>query len=285
MMSVVQSNYNRTFTKITTVNGKIANEQKKQSDTQKKLIDLQKKLKSTKLASTVNSTLRSIDREQKNLNKATAELSKLTKQLTEEQKKLERYNKQLLSEREKENKQLLSAINSTIKSQKTIDDILQNELQKLHEQTEESLMIDNKKESVIYDVFISHSNADKDSIVTELSNRLTVEGLIVFEDAKVFKIGSSITSDINEGIKKSKFGVIILSKEFIKSNWAKYEFTGFLHRDVSGNKTVILPIWHGISYDEVKEFNPVLIDKFALNTDEHDMDTIVDAIKEVVGGV
>lgn len=139
-----------------------------------------------------------------------------------------------------------------------------------------------QKDIIDYDVFLSHSNLDKKIFVSELSNKLEEKGLKVFEDVKVFKIGQSQTDMMNMGILNSRFVVIFLSPNFIRSGWSEYEFKSFLNREINEKKIIILPIWHNVSYEEVRDYNPVLVDKFALDSKKYSLDEIVESIYQVV---
>lgn len=140
----------------------------------------------------------------------------------------------------------------------------------------------NQKEIIEYDVFLSHSSLDKEEYVTELSDKLEEKGLSVFEDVKVFKIGQSQTDMMNFGILNSRFVVVFLSVNFIESGWSEYEFKSFLNREINEKKIIILPIWHNVAVEEVKIYNPYLVDKYALNTSKYSLDQIVDSINQVI---
>jgi hypothetical protein len=48
-----------------------------------------------------------------------------------------------------------------------------------------------------------------------------------------------------------------------------------------GGRKVILPVWHGVGFVEVREFSPTLADRLAVNTDkglEYVVEKIVEAI-------
>ena len=116
-----------------------------------------------------------------------------------------------------------------------------------------------------YDVFISHASEDKHTIVRELAESLSDLGVRVWYDEFSLEVGDSLTQKIDEGLINSKFGIIIVSKSFIKKKWADYELRSLLSKEDNYTK-VILPVWHEITYDEVKNFSLYLADKFSLDT-------------------
>ncbi len=255
----------------------------KQKDTELKIrkeIQRIEKTLSRSTGSSITTKLRNIQRQEQKLDAALKEQSNLMKKINDEEKKLRRLEEQLIREQKKEADKLTKSLEHRIHTDAL--DQIQLQLEQLKQQAAQSLEIDNKKENIIYDVFISHAHEDKEAIVTELSQKLSRAGLRVFEDVKVINLGDSLSDKINEGIKYSKFGIVVLSKAFFRKGWTQYEYKGFLHREIEEGRTVILPIWHGVTKEEVAQFNPVLVDKMAVKTEEHSIDEIVDMILRVV---
>ncbi|AEV17599.1 hypothetical protein GTCCBUS3UF5_2730 [Geobacillus thermoleovorans CCB_US3_UF5] len=255
----------------------------KQKDTELKIrkeIQRIEKTLSRSTGSSITTKLRNIQRQEQKLDAALKEQSNLMKKINDEEKKLRRLEEQLIREQKKEADKLAKSLEHRIHTDAL--DQIQLQLEQLKQQATQSLEMDNKKENIIYDVFISHAHEDKEAIVTELSQKLSRAGLRVFEDVKVINLGDSLSDKINEGIKYSKFGVVVLSKAFFRKGWTQYEYKGFLHREIEEGRTVILPIWHGVTKEEVAQFNPVLVDKMAVKTEEHSIDEIVDMILRVV---
>jgi hypothetical protein len=132
-----------------------------------------------------------------------------------------------------------------------------------------------------YDVFVSHASEDKESVARPLAEKLRQLGLRVWFDEFELKIGDSLRRKIDKGLANSKFGVVILSKSFIKKGWANYELDGIITKSVSGQQ-VVLPIWHDITKQEVIDYSPSLADKLARNTAISTIDEIAEEINEVV---
>ena len=132
-----------------------------------------------------------------------------------------------------------------------------------------------------YDVFISHAFEDKDEVVRPLAHALRNEGLKVWFDEFELKIGDSLRRKIDKGLANSKFGIVVLSKTFIKKGWANYELDGIITKAVSGEQ-IILPIWHNISKKEVIDFSPSLADKLARNTLSNTVEEIASEIAQVI---
>lgn len=132
-----------------------------------------------------------------------------------------------------------------------------------------------------YDVFISHATEDKDSIVRPLANALKGHGLKVWYDEFALKIGDSLRRNIDSGISRSRFGIVVLSPSFFTKGWSQYELDGLVTMAVSGRQ-VLLPLWHNISKDEVMGRSPSLADKVALRTADYTIEEIAAEIASVV---
>ena len=139
---------------------------------------------------------------------------------------------------------------------------------------------DDEKE---YDVFISHASEDKEEVVRPLANALKDRKLNVWYDEFELKIGDSLRQKIDKGVAKSKFGIIILSKNFIKKGWTNYELDGLITRSIS-NQQILLPIWHNITKQEVIDYSPSIADKVARSTSVNTIEEIADEIAEIIQG-
>ena len=132
-----------------------------------------------------------------------------------------------------------------------------------------------------HDVFISHASEDKDEIVRPLAIALKNTGLSVWYDEFELKIGDSLRQKIDRGLAKSRFGIVVLSKSFIRKGWTNYELDGIITKVVSGDQ-VLLPIWHNITKQEVVDFSPSLADKLARNTANFTVEEIATEIAELI---
>ncbi len=116
-----------------------------------------------------------------------------------------------------------------------------------------------------WDVFISHAREDKAGVATPLANALRRFGIKVWIDEQQLTIGDSLRRKIDEGLARSRFGIVILSPSFFAKEWPKKELDGLVSRD-DGQEKVILPIWHNVSKKDVALFSPILADKVAAST-------------------
>jgi hypothetical protein len=117
------------------------------------------------------------------------------------------------------------------------------------------------------DAFISHAYEDKDAIACPLAVALQAKGLQVSCDEFSLTVGDSLRQSIDEGLAHSRFGIVILSKNFFEKHWPEEELNGLATREVEGKK-VVLPVWHRIGFNDVREESPILAERFAASTDK-----------------
>ena len=118
-----------------------------------------------------------------------------------------------------------------------------------------------------YDVFISHASEDKDALVRPLAQALFAHGLKVWYDEFTLKLGDSLRESIDRGLATSRYGLVVLSHHFFSKDWPKRELNGLFAKMKSGERR-ILPVWHGLSAEEVYKYSPMLSDLFAANSTE-----------------
>jgi len=116
-----------------------------------------------------------------------------------------------------------------------------------------------------WDVFISHASEDKETFVRPLAMALCQLGASVWYDEFTLQLGESISRSIDKGLANSVYGLVVLSNAFLQKPWPEYELRGLVSREISEDK-VILPIWHGITREQVVAFSPPLADKLAIVT-------------------
>jgi hypothetical protein len=87
-----------------------------------------------------------------------------------------------------------------------------------------------------YDVFISHSSADKEK-VRPVVERFRQEGISYWIDEEKVTFGDPIVARIEEGLQQSRYVVVALSGNLKSSGWVRAEYGPILHREFSGDTT------------------------------------------------
>ena len=96
----------------------------------------------------------------------------------------------------------------------------------------------------------------------------------VWYDQSVLIWGDSIRQKIDDGLRRSYFGVVVLSPSFFERPWTQYELDAIVQRDLSGSGR-LLPIWHRLSQDDVAKHAPSLAGRLAMPTSTYSTEQIV----------
>jgi len=131
-----------------------------------------------------------------------------------------------------------------------------------------------------WDVFICHASEDKAAFVEQLAHQLRQKGLRVWYDDFTLKLGDSLRRSIDNGLKTSMYGIVVLSPRFFEKNWPQKELDGLVIRERDGKK-VILPVWLNVGANDVEGYSPTLADRVAANVKDG-MQKVVEQILAVV---
>lgn len=117
-----------------------------------------------------------------------------------------------------------------------------------------------------FDVFISHASEDKAAVARPLSDLLRERGLRVWLDEQELVLGDVLGRKIDDGLARSRFGIVVLSRHFFGKNWPQRELDGLVARETLNDDKVILPVWHGVSLEDVMDRSPPLAARLAVDT-------------------
>lgn len=115
-----------------------------------------------------------------------------------------------------------------------------------------------QKRTIMYDVFISHAHADKKLIVESLVKRLRELNISVWYDTNKIKWGDNIAEQINYGLDTCRFGIVIISPEFLGRNWTEFELSTLLQKQNERGKKVVLPLLYKLSVKKMVKLYPEL---------------------------
>ena len=122
---------------------------------------------------------------------------------------------------------------------------------------------DNKTPEYKFDLFVSYASEDRDRVET-LVAALELEGLRVWWDQSVLTIGDKLSKRIDDGLKNSRYGLVIISNSFIGKGWPENELRKMVERDDQNDETGLLPIRVGLSHEELSQIYPSLKDVFTV---------------------
>lgn len=90
-------------------------------------------------------------------------------------------------------------------------------------------------------VFISHSSKDK-LFARKLRLRLIKEGFQAWLDEEEVLVGHDFIGKLESSLNSSDFVIIVLTPNFTSGPWAKEEYRQALTRQISENRTILLPV-------------------------------------------
>jgi hypothetical protein len=118
-----------------------------------------------------------------------------------------------------------------------------------------------------WDAFISHASEDKLKFVAALANQLRDRGLRIWYDDFVLGVGKSLRESIDFGLARSRYGVVVFSPYYFSKNWTHQEVNGLISRETGGLR-IVLPVWHGVTREQVRRFSPILADRLAADSSQ-----------------
>lgn len=242
--------------KILSLRKKIADCNKKSANALKKENSVSSSIKPSTSPSMVRSKLRQIESCKRDRASANAKAAEYLQKVARLQENLNSKNRQIQK----------AQIEEQQKAQRSLKEVYDDRITDLKRQFSGTLitpmairgiMLSDKRET--YDVFISHASEDKEEFVDELVSELRALGVNVWYDTSEVKWGHSIRERIDDGLKKSLYGIVILSPDYIaeRKYWTKVELDGLFQKDsVQSNR--LLPIWYKLSYEDVASYSPIL---------------------------
>jgi hypothetical protein len=91
----------------------------------------------------------------------------------------------------------------------------------------------------------------------------------VWYDEYSVKVGDSLRASVEQGLRVSKKCVLILSPHFLSNTgWTQTEFDSVFTRQILEGSNVVLPVWCGVSKEQVYEYSPSLLDRLAVRWEE-----------------
>jgi hypothetical protein len=116
------------------------------------------------------------------------------------------------------------------------------------------------------DVFLLHASEDKARVARPLALELGKRGLNVWLDEFELAIGDSLAGRIDAGLQAADAAIAIISPAFLGKRWPRRELATLLSRELKESTTLILPVWHDVSLQDVLSVSPELADRLAADT-------------------
>jgi TIR domain-containing protein len=289
-VSMARSTVARLQKEIADLRAKDAQEAKRESDLTAKMVKASNDARTTKSVSTATSKLNEASRASNEIASVQKKRADLSKSLASKTSDLHRAQTTLEKTEDSEHKKVAADQRKSDDAREKKLKALEQELLRQRRAAQTAPLIvtqlepNTRRDAMLpsYDVFVSHASEDKESFVRPFAEKLLAAGVTPFYDEMTLAWGDSLRRRIEEGLARSRFGVVVLSKHFFAKEWPQRELDGLVQLEIQGHAR-ILPIWHEISKDEVTRFSPMLADKLALSTALLTVDEIVAKLVEVSG--
>ena len=255
---------------VNSLDQEIANLEKKRAEKDKDYATLQNRINSVQRSitrqssqTTINAKMRNIATYESQQAKRSAESAELGKKIADKKKKrneaylkLQKEQRNEQAKQDRANQRLQASYESRIVE-------LQNRLA-LSVTASQQNSIERSEDN---DVFVSHAWEDKEEFVDEFVLELRKQGLKVWYDMDKLQWGDSMREKIDQGLNKSRYGVVVLSPNYIAEHkyWTKAELNGLFQVETINGKA-ILPIWHNLTKKQVTEYSPIIADRKAMTT-------------------
>lgn len=128
-----------------------------------------------------------------------------------------------------------------------------------------------------FDVFLSYARLDGAETAEALCGHLEGLGVRVWFDALAIRPGKSQALQMDEGLRKARAGIALLTPTYLTGRfWTERELGVLLGKDT------LIPVLHQVSFDNVKEYSSFLPDLAGFETKRDDLGVIASKIAAAV---
>lgn len=131
-----------------------------------------------------------------------------------------------------------------------------------------------------YDLFLCHAWDDRRETATDLHDLLEAEDISVWFSEKDIVLGQPFMREIDKGLAKTRIGLVLITPAFLR----RIEGGGVSEKELSEllSRDLLIPVAHGVTYDEIRSVSPLLGSRNGLSTAEDSMEDIAKKIAELV---
>jgi len=131
----------------------------------------------------------------------------------------------------------------------------------------------------VQDTAIAYVRADE-ALAQQLSDDLQLRGIST--NLRVLRLGDSLYDSVQECLRSARYTVLVLSRGFFSRPWPRGDLDQLarIDRDYQG-ETKLLPVWHGISQQDIAFYSTALAEKIGVLT-SGGLLTVIAEIADVV---
>ncbi|MEO7942419.1 MAG: toll/interleukin-1 receptor domain-containing protein [Marmoricola sp.] len=122
------------------------------------------------------------------------------------------------------------------------------------------------------DLFLCHAWDDRQGSAADLHRQLKANGATVWFSEEDIPLGSLMTREIDKGLRNSRIGIVLVTPALLKS--IRNEGIAEKELAVLLNSRRVVPVTHGVTFDELYDVSPMLASHAGLSTAESSLDDV-----------
>lgn len=192
-------------------------------------------------------------------------------------KEIDNYNRRVAEHNrsaDRHNRKVVEEINRRLNEPREVRILYTPAERALIDRVHETIEFDDGREC---DVFLSYARIDGEDVANVLLTALQALDVSVWFDAIAIQPGKSQSLQMDAGLRKAHAGIVLLTPAYLAGRfWTQRELGALLH------KPTLIPVLHGVTFDDVKEYSGFLPDLAGFTTATDDIATIAEKIAPAV---
>lgn len=122
------------------------------------------------------------------------------------------------------------------------------------------------------DLFLCHAWDDRESSAKELHGHLRTSGATVWFSEEDIPLGSLQMREIDKGLRNSRIGIVLVTPALL----ASIRNQGIAEKELAVllNTSRVVPVTHGVTFDELYDVSPMLASHAGLSTKDSSLDAV-----------
>ena len=122
------------------------------------------------------------------------------------------------------------------------------------------------------DLFLCHAWDDREGSAKELHGHLKTSGATVWFSEEDISLGSLQMREIDKGLRNSRIGIVLVTPALL----ASIRNEGIAEKELAVllNTSRVVPVMHGVTFDELYDVSPMLASHAGLSTKDSSLDAV-----------
>lgn len=123
-----------------------------------------------------------------------------------------------------------------------------------------------------HDLFLCHAWDDREGSATELYGHLKSNGASVWFSERDLPLGSLMIREIDKGLANSRVGIVLVTPALLKS----INSEGVAEKELAVLLSTrrVIPVLHGVSFDDLNDVSPMLASHAGLTTKDDSLNVV-----------